>query len=907
MTPPRGIRRLFRLRDVRRDVAADTDEELRYHLDRLADEMVAGGLSRSEAEAAARRRFGDVDAYRRALAHIDGGRERTMRKTEVVETMARSLGYAVRVLARSPGFTLSVVTILALGLGANAVMFGVVDRLLLSPPAHIGDPDQVRLVYAQRRFDDGTTFVGSTFTYADYADLAEVSAFASVAAWAGPNEETLGRGEGARPVRVASATASLFPLLEVSPAMGRPFGEEEARPGAPGTALVSWELWDRVLGRDPRILGRTLDLGSGSYTVVGVLPRGFTGAALEPVDVWVPLEMHQERMTGTTIWREHRNWWWLHVVARLADGSATEAAAAQATAAHRRGREEMIALGDYDAEADILVAPVIAARGPRPADEARVAAWLAAVSAIVLLIACFNVANLLLARTARRRREMAVRVALGVGRARLLMELLAQSFVLAALGAVGALVLARAGGSAIQEVLLPDVVLGSPLSSGRLLGFVGLAALLTALLAGVVPALQAMRSAPAGALKGDGSEGRHPGGRTRTGFLVAQATLSVILLVGAGLFVKSLRNARSLDLGFDAGQVVVAKLQWNETLPSAERESIYRRGLDQVRGLPGVRVAGLSYSIPFANSFSLGEPRVPGMDSVPRPPDGGPYVNKVSSGYFEAMAIRVLQGRAFEPGDDADGAPPVAVVTAGMARGYWPEGGAVGACLLVPQDDVETPPCTEVVGVVEDHRRQDLVEETANWLYYVNLPHPAFRGPPQAMMVGTDGDADRLVAPVQASLRETSPLIRFVSAQSLQGNVDPQLRSWTLGASMFSAFGILALVVAGWGLYSVLAFEVASRRRELGIRSALGAGAPRLWRMVLGRSVGVVAVGVGLGLVLAALAAPRVGPLLFTVSPWDGSVYAAVGAALQGVAVLAGTLPAWRATRVDPREALQSE
>jgi len=892
---------------VRRDAAADTEEELRYHLDRLVDDLVAGGLPRPEAEAAARKRFGDVEAYRRALGHIDGKRERTMRMTEVVETMARSLGYAVRVLARSPGFTMSVVTILALGLGANAVMFGVVDRLLLSPPAHVGDADDVRLIYAEHHADEGPPFVGGTFTYPDYADFRDVAAFASVAAWSGPDEETLGRGEGARPVRVAAATASLLPLLEVRPTLGRSFREDEARPGAPGTALVSWELWDRVLGRDPGILGRNLDLASGSYTVVGVLPRGFTGAALEPVDVWVPLELHQERVTGTTVWREHRSWWWIHVVARLAGDATSEIAATQATAAHLRGRAEVIAQGDYDGRVRVLVTPVIAARGPRPSDEARVAGWLAAVSAIVLLIACFNVANLLLARTTRRRRELAVRVALGVGQGRLVAELLAQSLVLAALGAVGALALAQVGGSAIQKVLLPDVVLGSPLSSGRLVAFLALAALLAAVMAGLVPALQAVRSAPAGALKGDASGGRHPGGRTRTGFMVAQAALSVILLVGAGLFVKSLRNARSLDLGFDADQVVVAKLQWNETLPAAERESIYRQGLERVRGLSGVRVAGLSYSVPFAGSFTLGEPRVPGMDSVPRPPDGGPYVNKVSSGYFEALGIAVLEGRALEPGDDDDGAPPVAVVTAGMARGYWPDGGAVGECLVVPDDRDDDPPCTLVVGIVEDHRRQDLVEATPNWLYYVNLPHPAFRGPPQAMMVGTDGDAERLVAPVQASLRETSPRIRFVSAQSLQGNVEPQLRSWTLGASMFSGFGILALVVAAWGLYSVMAFEVASRRRELGIRSALGADAPRLWRMVLGRSVTVVAAGVALGLVLAGMAAPRVGPLLFTVSPWDGSVYAAVCAALLGVAVLAGTLPAWRATRVDPREALRSE
>jgi putative ABC transport system permease protein len=896
---------LRHLGDDSRDVTADVEEELRYHLDRVVDEFVGQGLDRDAAKVRAQRQFGDLDAYRRALMNINQRRAGSMRIREMIDAVTLTIGQSFRGLARSPGFTISVVTILALGLGANAVMFNVVDRLLLRPPAHVVDAERVRLLYSQRRLDDGENFLGLTFTYPDYTDLSDVAAFQAVAAWSGPNEEVLGRGEEARPVQVVAASASLIPLLGTRPALGRGFSAAEAEPGGEGTALVSYEMWERSFAKDPGILGRTLDLSSGTYTVVGVAPRGFTGASLRPVDVWVPLELHQERRTGTTIWRGHRNWWWMQMVVRLTDGVSPDVAGAQATVAHRHGREEMIASGDYDADASLVAAPLIAARGPNPSDESQVARWLAAVSAIVLLIACFNVANLLFARGTQRRREVAVRVALGVSKARLLGELLTQSLLISALGAVGAVGVAQLAGTTIQHVLLPNVAMGSPASSPRLWGFLAIATVLSALLSGVVPATQAGRSDVSGALKVDSGGGR-PSSRIRTAMLVTQAMLSVVLLVGAGLFVKSLHHARDLDLGFDARHVIVAEIQWNESLPASERAAIYNTGLEVVRHIPGVRAAGLTYSVPFASTFSIGTPRIPGLEPVPQHPNGGPYANKVSSGYFDAMGLTIVQGRGFVAADDRDDAPPVAVVSQSMARAYWPSGGALGACMLLG-DEGDDPPCTTVVGIVEDHRRQELVETDPEWLYFLSQSQPAFRGPPQGIMVGTSSDAMTRVGAVQAELRTVSPQVRFVSARSLQSNIDPQLRSWKLGASLFSAFGMLALAVAAWGLYSVLAFEVALRRRELGIQSALGAGAPRLLRLVLARAVTVVGLGVVLGLVTAGFAARSVGPLLFTVSPWDPEVYLGVAATLVAVACGAGLLPAWKATRVDPKEALQAE
>ena len=906
MRLPAGVRRLFRLRDVRPDVPGDVDEELRYHVERLVEELVDRGADRADAEREARRRFGDMAAYRRALAHIDGETTRKRRRIDTMDVLWRSVTTAVRRIRRAPGFAIAVITILALGIGANAVMFEVVDRLLLSPPGHVVDAHDVRLLYLRRTYlGSGELEIGQTLTYPDYQDFQRVSAFSRVAAYA-DRRATFGRGEGANEVHTILASASLFPLLGVQPALGRFFTENEAALGANPTAVLSWEFWRRQFGGDRGVLGRTVDVGPGAYTVIGVAPEGLTGSELSPVDIWLPLERTQEMWNEGTSWPENRNWWWIHVVARLAPGVAPSAADAAATAAHRAGRQEAIARGDYSRDATILAAPIIAGQGPDPSAESRVARWLAAVSAIVLLIACFNVANLLLARAARARREIAVRVALGVRRGRLLAELLAESLVLAALGAAAALLVARVGGQAVQKILLPDVAFTGSGLGGRLLAFTGIVTLVTALLAGVVPALQSSRSDVAVALKGGGPGSGRARSRARVAFLVGQAALSVILLVGAGLFVRSLDRARGLDLGFESDRVAVVRLEWNETLPAQERAALYQEAIDHIRRLPGVRAAGLTYTVPFQSSVSIGEPRVPGFDSLSLPPSGGPYVNKVSSGYFEAMGLRIVQGRALEPADDGEDAPPVAVVSESMARGIWPAGDALGSCMFL-DDDSDDPPCTTVVGVVEDHRRQELVEAEPHWLYYLNEDHPAFRGPPQGIMAGTRGDAHRALRSMETELASLSGQIRFVSARSLQDNVDPQLRSWKLGASMFTIFGLLALVVAGWGLYSVLAFEVALRRREMGIRAALGAGRGRTIRLVFRQALGLVSVGILLGLAASFAGARLVEPLLFRVSARDPAVYVVVAAALLAAAAAAGSLPAWRATRVDPREALQAE
>lgn len=905
MRLPDGVRRLFRIGSVSSRVEREIDEEIEHHFDAAVRGHVRRGLDEEEARRRARAEFGDEKAYRRTLKTIDHGRVRMRERREWSDGLARTFASAWRSVRRSPAFTVSVVSILALGIGANAVMYGVVDRLLLSPPQHVQDADDVRLLHVRRIGFNGDVFTGSTITYPDVRDFEGVGAFASVAGYTEPRGMTVGRGEHATRARVAAAGAELFPLLGVEPFRGRFFQADEDRRGASPTAVLAQEYWEREMGSDPDAIGRVLDVGQGSYTVVGIAPPGFTGATLEPVDIWLPLLVSQHIESGDA-WMESRVWYWLHSVARLAPSASVEAAEAEATGAHRAGRAEMIAEGDYDPGAEVLVAPVIAARGPSASAESQVARWLAGVSLVVLLVACFNVANLLLARAVRRRRETAVRLTLGVGRGRLLLDTVVESLVLAGLGAVTAVLVARFMGDAVHQALLPDVAFTDTGIGPRLVFFTAAATVVVGLVTGFIPALQSLRTELGECLRSAGRTVSAGGSRTRVALLVAQAALSVVLLVGAGLFVRSLHRAQSLDLGFDAERLAVVSLEWNETLPTDERTRVYRSVQERVRRLPEVRAAALSYTVPFRSSVSLGQPRVPGLDSIPRHHNGGPYVNKVGADYFEVMGLTVVEGRGIETADDGEGAPPVAVVSQSMARAIWPDGSALGRCMIL--GDEGEAPCTEVVGVVENHRRQELVEDDPHFLYYVNQSHPEFRGPPQALMVQVAGtDPRSSLDGIRDEARSTSGLIRFVNADVMSDFIAPQMRSWKLGASMFSVFGLLALVVAAWGLYSTLAFDVALRTHELGIRSALGADRSRIVGMILRRALWLVGIGTVVGLLVAAAAADFIQPVLFRVSGRDPAIYSAVLATLMVVAAVAGSVPAWRATRVDAREALQAD
>jgi predicted permease len=525
------------------------------------------------------------------------------------------------------------------------------------------------------------------------------------------------------------------------------------------------------------------------------------------------------------------------------------------------------------------------------------------VTFIVLLIACANVANLLLARGARRRRELGIRVALGISRRRLIRQLFLESTILAAMGGVVGLAMAYWGGEAVRGSFLPQVAWPpSPVNERVLLFTLGVA-LATGLLAGMAPAWSRVREGLADTLREGGRWGTARRSRSQTVLLVTQAALSVVLLVGAGLFVKSLTHAQNMDLGIDPEGLIVASLEMDGEWEASALLDLANTATERLEALPGVREVGLTSRPPFAGmaAFDL---FVPGMDSIPAPRGITPFVTIASSAYLSTLGIQLQQGRMFTNQEAAAGAR-VAVVTENMAGGIWGGESALGKCLLV--SDRESP-CWEVVGVVESSRLTNL-DGQIPWQYYLPMGEAAFalEARPGALLVRAEGQGRELLAPLRRELRALDPAVRFANVALLQDSIDPHLRPWRLGATMFTLFGFLALIVAAMGLYSVLAFNVARRTRELGVRSAMGASRARLITMVLRQSVAVTGIGVFLGLVGASILSGKVGPLLFSTSPRDLQVMLGVVAVLLAVALIAGAIPAWAAAKVDPMRALRTE
>ncbi len=886
--------------------------EVEHHLAELVDRLVQEGMSPDAARREAERRFGDPARYRAAMESDERRKRMTMARMAWWAVFTGGVARALRSLRRSPGFATGVVLTLALGIGANAAMFGVLDRLLFQAPAHITDPDGVRRVMLVRPFLGKTTRQAS-IAYPDYLDLKKVGSLQAVAAFADASGTTLGTGPDAVRVQVAQATWDFFPLLGVHAERGRFFGADEDRDGAAPTAVVSHEYWRSKMGGDPDVLGRTLEIAGDSYTVVGVAPAGFTGVNLSPVDIWVPLVTSGVLRYGRQ-WVDSRGWYWFEEVARLPAGADAAAAEAEATAMHLNARKEQVDAGEYPKEAHIALDPLVLARGPEANGETRVAQWLGGVSLLVLLIACANVANLLLARGTRRRREVAVRLALGVGRPRLVTSMVVESILLALLGGGVAVALATWGGAIIRRTLLPGVLFPGSAVSGRVVLFTLSAAVLAGLLAGVGPAFQATRADLTGDLAMGAGAASGRSSRTRALLTVAQAALSVVLLVGAGLFVRSVSAVRHLDLGLDVDHLVLAGIEFETRAMDMDTDSVekgfmqqgsareenevYQKALERLASVPGVAsVAGTSSPFQWAFGSDL---KVPGRDSLPQLPGGGPYFQDVTPGYLSTVGLRITRGRDLQA-SDAAGAEKVTVISETMARTLWPDEDPLGQCLLVDNQKE----CTTVVGVTEDASRGELQGDPF-MTYYLPLAQREGRNI-NALYIRTSGDPSRLSASVAPILRGLDARVRYANVAPLRDKIDPQARSWTLGATMFTVFGLLALVVAAIGLYGVLAFDVAQRTRELGIRTALGAERSRLLRSVVVRGVRMGVLGVLLGLGIALAAAPYARDLLFEVSPRDPWVFAGVAGALVLVALVASVVPGLRATRVDPMVALRTE
>lgn len=901
MKSDRTFSRVLRLGSVRRDV----EEELVHHFESTVADLVAGGLNRLEAEAEAARRFGDVSHYRSQLEGIDRGVAAKRRWQERADAARQSVLYAVRSLLRSPALAVGVVLTFALGIGANVTMYGVVERLLLRPPEHIADADMVKRLYVSDYASFmGRRFTSATLSYPDYVQLRSTGAFAGLAAF-GTRTVTVGEGLDAVERAAVDVTGNFFALLGVQPALGRFFTEEEDRPGGAQHVVLSWQTWQSDFAGAPDVLGRTIDFGYGAYEVIGVAPPNFTGVDLAAVDLWLPFHVVVAQTMGTE-WLEHRGWQFFETVARLEPGVTESAAEAEATSLYATGRAGTEFAAD-DEDPSVLLSSVLSARGPEAPAESVVARLLLIVSAIVLIIASLNVANLLLARAIRQRREIAVRLALGISRRRLIGQIMLEGMLLAMVGGIAALLLAAWGGGVIGRVLLPNVAWDGGINV-RIVVVAAALSVFAGVAAALIPAIQAARGASGDALRQAGAGGvTRSAARTRAGLALVQTALSVLLLVGAGLFVRSLDRVRDSNFGFDPHNLVYSLPRAvRGAITDEELSVIMERGRERLARVPGVRAVGTTNALPFHSSRSV-RLRAEGVDSMPTPATGGPYVYEVSPGYLEAMSLAITAGRSLLE-TDAGASQPVAVVNASMAHALWPNTTPLGRCLYVGNgpDGMAQTRCTEVVGVVEDSRRQEIASETT-FQYYMPAAQQQSDAVTRIFVVRVAEESPQMLDAVRSAVMELDPRIRYVQAEPMMSRIDPRTRSWQLGAAVFSIFGLLALAVAAIGLYSVLAFDVAQRMREIGVRSALGASSRALIRMIVAQSLRLTSLGVTIGIAVALLLVDRMEPLLFEIPPRDPVTFLLAVATLHIVAALASSLPAWRASRVDPNIALRSE
>ena len=875
----------------------DLMDEVAFHREMVERDAVRRGLSADDARAEARRMMGNETAMREEA--------RGVWLWPSLEALWQDATYTVRDLRRNPTFTLGVALTLALGIGANAAMFSLIDRLLFRPPAFMVDPSMVHQVYMYRTSRGKESGTGGQ--YARYADMARYSTHFSQFAGVRLKDLAVGVGEGTRVRNVAIVSAAFFGFFDAPPVLGRYFtASEDAPPDPAPVAVLSHALWTTQFGARRDVLGARLRIDAVEYTIIGVAPDGFVGLwPYRPPVAFVPLATYG-RSEGPPDWATtYGHSFGITPIVRRKPNVTIAQASADLTNALRRSYQAQYDRSPAGAPLDELrpravAGSVLDERGPEPSSVVRAARWLSGVTLIVLLIACANVANLLLARTIRRRREIAVRVALGVSRRRLFGQLLTEGILLALLGGAAGVILAVWGSRVLSAMFLPGTEPVSLITDSRTLWFVGAVALGAGVLTGLAPMAQVGGGSLTADLKSGAREGTYQRTSVRTALLLVQSALSVVLLVGAGLFVRSLRNVRDVRLGFDPSSVLVVSPEMRDVrLDSAATVALRLRLLESAKGVPGVSHASLQESTPFAGMSSYPF-RVAGIDSVRKL--GEFHFNAVSADYFSVMGTRILRGRAIDD-TDRNGTPLVVVVGQSMAKVLWPGQEPIGQCIRVGLDSL--PPCRYVVGVAEDMLSQSIDAETNPFFYYM----AAAQWKPQdgGLFVRVRGDAGTMAEQVRKALQREMPGTAFVTVESLGDIVNTKLRSWIVGATVFTAFGVLALVLAAVGLYSVIAYNVTQRKHELGVRLALGATSVRIVRLVVTESVRFALAGVMIGGVVALGAGRWIDPLLFKQSPRDPAVFAVVTGVLIAVAVVASWVPALRAAGLDPKAALQSD
>ncbi|HKU76655.1 MAG TPA: ABC transporter permease [Pyrinomonadaceae bacterium] len=809
-----------------------------------------------------------------------------------METLIKDIRYGVRGLLKRPGFTVIALITLALGIGANTAIFSVVNAVLLRP-LQFRDPEQLVVVWEEASFAGFPTNTPAPANYVDWKN--QNQSFADMAAAASNSFNLTGDGEPER-IQANSVNANFFSLFGVQPLLGRGFLPEEDRPGGNKVAVLSYSLWQSRYGGDRGIINREILLNAEKHTVVGVMPAGFHFLEND-VRLWVPLAMDQEELAN-------RGGHYLQVVARLKPGVALSQAQADMTAVMRR-----IATDHPGETFDGKLGAVVMPLRDQLVGEARGSLTVLLVAvAFVLLIACANVAGLLLARAVARRREIALRMALGADRIRVVRQLLTESLLLAAVAGVLGSVLAYASFTFLQGLIPEQMALSASLQLDvRILVFTLAISIVTGVIFGLVPALQAAKFDLNDALK-QSSTRATASGRLRSTLIVFEVALSIVLLVGAGLLIQTLFQLLHQYSVLEPDKVLTMRtiLPREKYKELQVRDNFYQQVLQRVAHLPGVVSAGYSTSVPISwKGGSSGfypegiKNPIPGMsyDAIHR---------QVSADYLKTMNIPLRQGRYLESRDNAQ-SMHVAVINETMARQYWPGENALGRRFRIGGPDETDLPWFQIVGIVADLRQMGLDQPVKAEMYlpYQQVDQPWFI--PRDLAIRTNGDTASLVGSVRQIIREVDPDQPVSNIATMGEVLGTEAAQRRMGMILLAGFALLALLLASLGIYGVLAYFVTQHTSEIGVRQALGATPRDILFMVLKKGMGLTLLGVAIGLASAFALTRLMSSLLFGVKASDPLTFVAVPLLLAFVALLACYIPARRATKVDPLVALRYE
>ena len=818
-----------------------------------------------------------------------------------MQTLWQDLRYSVRMLVKKPGFTLVAVLTLALGVGANATIFNVVNGLLFKP-LPIAAPEQVVSLYAVRA--DGSR--SSRFSWPDYVDYRERGDLFSGLIAHTLTPVTMGAGEQAEPLLCEQVSDNYFEALGVTAAQGRVFSSAEAQPSASRVAVLGYSFWQRRLGGQAAITGQTVRLNGELFTVIGIAKPEFRGTSLGPaIEVWVPLQQTTAWLRPD--WETNRERPLLQVQGRLKTG--VTMAPAQAAMSILAGQLATSYPGVNRARG-MQLTPASLLEGNRRRSVAAFFAIILALVGFVLLIACANVANLLLVRAVGRRREMAVRQALGASRFRLARQSLTESVMLSLLGGLAGLLISLWTARLLFNFNpLPSFPVEFDLGvDGRVVGFSLLVSLLTGVLLGLAPALQTSRPDLVMALKDDARSGTgsvHKS-RLRSAFVVTQVALSLVLLIGAGLLLRSLQQTQAVDLGFDPRNVFAMDFELDLKGFSPEQgQRFYQTMTERVAALPGITAASVANRAPLDISTPTTDVSIAGYTPPPGKSALAISSYRVGPGYFQTMKIPLGAGRDFTERDRA-GATEVVIINETMARKYWPGEEAVGQRFHVIEGRAmgAADKQVEVIGIAKDSKYRTPDEEPTPHLYRSYLQDYSAD---LTLLVRAAGQPREMMRAVRGELLLLDKDLQGFFPRTMDEHMGVALAPARIAATLVGIFGLLALLLATIGIYGVISYSVSQRTHEIGIRLALGAGRSDIFKLVVGQGLKLALIGVGVGL-LAAFALTRlIASLLFDVSATDPLIFAVNAGLLTVVALLACYLPARRATKVDPMIALRYE